>query len=82
MYANYFISEILENFFHPEHLIYPLMPSWALTTFIRLFDSLIYQYRNDKYNDMRILKKIYNRIAIEEAQKKNVKAAERRRKAK
>lgn len=80
LYANYFISEILENFFHPEHLIYPLMPSWAITTFVRLFDSLIFQYRNEKYNDMRILKKIYNRMAIEEAQKKNARATERRRK--
>ena len=80
LYANYFISEILENFFHAEHLIYPVKPSWAIVTFIRLFDSLIHQYRSDKYNDQRCLKKIYNRMAIEEAHANNAKAAEIRRK--
>ena len=61
------MSEIFENFFHPEHLIYPVTPQWAIVTFIRLFDSLIHQYRNEKYADDRVMRKIFNRIAIEKA---------------
>jgi hypothetical protein len=32
-------------------MIYPVTQSWAIMTFIRVFDSLIFDYRNEKYND-------------------------------
>ena len=46
----------------PEKMIYPMTQSWSIMTFIRIFDSLIYQYRNEKYNDQRCLKKVTAKI--------------------
>ena len=40
-HANIFISQILETFFQPEFLIYPISQIWAINTFIRILDSLI-----------------------------------------
>ena len=65
-YANYFLSQIFENFFHSENLIYPITPMWAINTFIRIFESLIIEYKHEKYSDMRFLKKIYQRMSVEE----------------
>ena len=39
-------------------------------TFIRVFDSMIFQYRHEKYEDQRSLKKVYAKIEKDEADAK------------
>ena len=50
-------------------------------TFIRILDSLIYQYRNEKYLDQRCLKKILKKIEKDKAEAETRRAAEILRKA-
>ena len=55
-------------------MIYPVTQSWAIMNFIRIFDSLIFDYRNEKYSDQRSLKKanakIFKEIQEKEAEQK------------
>ena len=55
LYANIFVSEIIEKFFHPEYLIYPISQIWAINTFIHILESLLYNYRNNKYKNMALV---------------------------
>ena len=84
LYANYFITDIFQNFMVPEKLIYPVSQAWAILTFIRVFDALIYQYRNEKYTDQRSLRKVSHKIMkdqIEAENKKKLEIARQLRKA-
>lgn len=65
MLANYFITDIFDTFMVPEKLIYPITHSWSIMTFIRIFDSLIHQYRSEKYLDPKIMKKVNAKISAE-----------------
>ena len=65
----------------PEKMLYPVTPAWATMTFIRILDSLIFQYRNEKYTDQRCLKKVLAKISKDAAEAENRRAAEALRKA-
>jgi hypothetical protein len=45
-------------------------------TFVQLFESMIHQYRDEKYNDMRLVKRIYQKIEKEEEIRKKQEAEE------
>lgn len=46
-------------------------------TFIRLLDSLIFEYRNEKYNDARSLRKVQMKMRKDEAEAEALKIAEK-----
>ena len=62
-------------------MLYPVTPAWATMTFIRILDSLIFQYRNEKYTDQRCLKKVLAKISKDAAEAENRRAAEALRRA-
>ena len=65
----------------PEKMLYPVTPAWATMTFIRILDSLVFQYRNEKYTDQRCLKKVLAKISKDAAEAENRRAAELLRRA-
>lgn len=64
--ANYFITDIFEHLLKPDKMLYNVSHAWAIMTFIRIFDSLIFEYRNEKYNDARSLRKVQIKMRNEE----------------
>lgn len=49
--CHWFFPEIL-TLMKPNNMIYPCSQKWLLLNFTRLFDSLIFDYHNDKYNNV------------------------------
>jgi len=52
MMVNFFIQEIFDRFVEPHMLIYRIRKDWVLLTFTKVFESLINDYRSDRYKDV------------------------------
>lgn len=71
MYVNYFVTEIFVRFLVPEKLLYPVTQSWAIINFSMIYDSLIEQYRGEKYKDEKSIRKVNEKMAREKKTEEN-----------
>lgn len=56
------MERLLPQFVVPEKLIHPVNANWMIYTFTMCLDSFIHEYRNQKYLDPRIMKKVMTKI--------------------
>lgn len=64
-FFNYFMKPILREWLDPKRLIYPVTSHWALATFVKIFEGLIYEYNSKLYQEERAMRRVRNKI-IEE----------------
>ena len=64
-FFNFFIGLIIPKFVVPEKLIHPLSTPWLVYTFTMVLDSFIQDYRNAKYTDKRVMKRVMQKIEEE-----------------
>ena len=46
----------------PSKLIYSVTPHWAIMTFIKVLDAMLFEYRNKRYTEERIMKKVMAKL--------------------
>ena len=63
------MTPILKNFMVPSKLMYPVSVSWAIHSFTMVFESMICEYRHNRYRDLRYMKKLFQKL--EDADKVN-----------
>ena len=62
-FFNFFMRHIFQYYSDRSRLVYPIGQSWIISSFVSIIEGLICDYRHNRYNDERVMEKIYAKFA-------------------